>query len=153
MASEVVRFKKVLHVREVERTVTQSELAEKMNQEREIQERVCEMETLHESALDDFCAHADELLSPQQLWFERQNLDAMEKDLDFGKKQLEFCRNEIEEKKVVLVEKHRNVQLMEKYVDKLKERANKKMLDAEQNNLDDITSMRYLRTVRGGGPI
>ena len=153
MASEVVRFKRVLHVREVERTVTQSELAEKMNQEREILERVNEMETKREEALDEFCARTDEVVSPQQLWFERQNLDAMEKDLDCGKKQLECCQNEIEEKKVVLVEKHRNVQLMERYVDRLKERAAKKELDVEQNNLDDITSMRYLRTVRGGGMI
>lgn len=150
MASEVVRFKRVLHIREVERTVTQSELAEKLNQEREIQDRVTEMESQCDEAFEEFCAHGGEVVSPQQLWFERQNLDAMEQNLDFGKKQLEFCRNEIEETKVVLVEKHRNVQLMERYVDRLKERAAKEMLAAEQNNLDDITSMRYLRTMRGG---
>lgn len=148
MANEVKRFKKVLHIREVERTVTQSELALKMNRERELLDSVNCIKARHDSALDEFCSREGELFSPQQLWFERQNLDSIEKNLDSEKKRLESCRSEIEDTKVELVEKHRNVQLMEGYVDKLKDRAVKEALCAEQDNLDDITSMRFLRCMR-----
>lgn len=148
MAGAVYRFKRVLHVREVERQLTQVELAEQMQREEAILQRVDNLETERDSALADFCSCREQAISPQQFWFERQSLDVMEKKLDLGKKELESCRNEIEETKVELLEKHRNVQLMACYVDKLKEKDYRKAIAAEQNNLDDITSMRYLRTAK-----
>ena len=148
MASELVRFRRVLHVREVEREVTQSELAVKLLEEETIKERIDSMREKRDSALRDFCADTNRVVSPQELWFERQNLDVMEQSLDVGKQELEHCRAEIEETKTMLLEKHRNVQLMEGYVDKLKVRNDKKILLEEQNNLDDITAMRYLRNMR-----
>jgi hypothetical protein len=39
---------------------------------------------------------------------------------------------------------------MEGHVGKLKAREDKKVLAAEQRNLDDITSMRYLRNIHLG---
>lgn len=148
MASELVRFKRVLHVREVEREVTQSELAVRLLEEETIVERINDMREKRDDALRDFCSDTNRVVSPQELWFERQNLDVMEQNLDVGKQELAHCRAEIEETKTVLLEKHRNVQLMEGYVDKLKVRNDKRILHEEQNNLDDITAMRYLRNMR-----
>lgn len=145
MAGEVVRFKRVLHVREVERDISQSELAAKVAEEEIILRGLNETEQEKESALAEFCSSRGEVISPQQLWFERQNLDIMEEKIDTQRADLRDCRVEIEEKKSDLLEKHRNVQLMGKHVDKLKERDFKKSLNAEQSNLDDITAMRYLR--------
>lgn len=150
MASEVVRFKRVLHIREVERDISQSELAAKVAEEEAILQNLNAMQEQKESALAEFCSGQERVISPQQLWFERQSLDVMEKKLDSQKVELRNCRIEIEEKKSELLEKHRNVQLMDKHVDKLKARDFKKALDAEQNNLDDITAMRYLRSMRKG---
>jgi flagellar biosynthesis chaperone FliJ len=90
------------------------------------------------------------VISLQQLWYERQSIDAIERTVDTGKQELECCRQRIEETKDVLVEKHRNVQLMEKHVGKLVDLDNKRILAVEQKGLDDITSMRFLRNRREG---
>ncbi|MDR3332643.1 MAG: hypothetical protein LBT08_08435 [Synergistaceae bacterium] len=144
MANKVSRFTRVLHVREVERDITQGELAIKMKEEESIVERISAIEERRENALTDFCAGRDAVVSPQQLWFERQNLEIMEKNLLNNKQELNVCRTEIEEKKGVLIERHQSVQLMERYVDKLKVARTAETINAEQKNLDDITSMRYL---------
>jgi flagellar export protein FliJ len=147
MANELNRFRRVLHVREVEREITQGELAVKMREEESILDRLNRIKATHDSALEDFCSGRDCLISPQQLWFERQNLDLIEKRLDEDKHELEDCRARIEETKGVLLENHRNVQIMEHFVDKLKVRDDKKTIGDEQNNLDDINSMRYRRNM------
>jgi flagellar export protein FliJ len=144
MAGELKRFRRVLHVREVEREITQSELAVKMREEESILYRMNEIESLRDDAMAEFCSEKG-IVSPQQLWFERQSLDVMENKLDINKQELEHCRAEIEETKTTLLERHRNVQLMEHFVDKLKVREDKMAIDSEQNNLDDINTMRFKR--------
>lgn len=150
MAGEVKRFSKVLHVREMERDITQSELAEKLAEESDIMKRIDAIAAKRESALQDFCAGSGAIVSPQQLWFERQSIDMMDKTITVEREELASCRRKIEETKDVLVEKHRNVQLMERHVDKLRKRDQKLMIAAEQVNLDDISSMRFLMSRRGG---
>jgi flagellar export protein FliJ len=147
MADETRRFKRVLHVREVEREITQGELAVKMMEEETILGRLDAMTARRDDALAEFCSEKG-VVSLQQLWFERQNLDVIEKNLDVGKHELELCRVEIEETKTALIEKHRDVQLMERYVDKLKAAERKEAINAEQNNLDDINSMRFPRSAK-----
>jgi flagellar export protein FliJ len=148
MSGGLKRFKRVLHIREEERELTQLELGVRMREEESILTRMSEIEARRDDAMADFCAEKG-VVSPQQMWFERQNLDVMEKKLNLNKQELECCRVQIEETKTELLEKHRNVQLMERYVDKLKEREDKKVLSAEQNNLDDINTMRFRRGFAG----
>ncbi|MCL2683812.1 MAG: flagellar FliJ family protein [Synergistaceae bacterium] len=143
MSKEVVRFNKVLHVREIERNITQTELAGRLQEEGAIVGRINDMEAKRDDALDDFCATREETISPMELWLERQNIDLMERKLSDDRQELESCRVKIEETRAELVARHQNVQLMERYVGKLKDKAHKAMIDAEQKNLDDITSMRY----------
>jgi flagellar export protein FliJ len=145
MANELNRFRRVLHVREVERDITQGELAVKMKEEETILSELNAVTAKKEDALTEFCSGKNCLVSPQQLWLERQNLDVLEKKLDLNKQELAHCREEIEETKTVLLERHRNVQLMEGFVDKLKTREDKRRISIEQKNLDDITSMRFLQ--------
>ena len=149
MSSQLLRFKKVLHVREVERDITQGELAVKMKEEEVIRERISEMEADRDCAMAEFCAERDRAVSPQQFWFERQNIEIMEKNLSDNRQELEDCVCEIESKKNVLVQRHQNVQIMERYVGRLNESSRKKAIAAEQNNLDDITSMRFLWNAGG----
>ncbi|MDR1885284.1 MAG: flagellar FliJ family protein [Synergistaceae bacterium] len=145
MAAESSRFRRILHVRAVERDITQGELAGRLKEEWTIQERISAIRKKREDALVDFCSGSDGIVSPQQLWFERQNIDRIERNLRDGAQELEECRVKIEETKAELVERHQNVQLMERYVERLKEREDKVSLDLEQKNLDDITSMRFNR--------
>ena len=143
MSKEVVRFNKVLRVREIERGITQTELAGHLQEEGAIVGKISEMETIRDNALDDFCTTRAETISPMQLWFERQNIDIMERNLSDNRQELEVCRVKIEETRAELVTRHQNVQLMERHVDRLKDKAHKAMINAEQKNLDDITTMRY----------
>ncbi|MDR1651292.1 MAG: hypothetical protein LBR87_05850 [Synergistaceae bacterium] len=145
---EVRRFKKVLHIRTVEREITQGELAVRLQEESEILGRISDIENRRDSALADFCAGRDEAVSPQQFWLERQNIDVMERDLSDGRQELDLCRGRIEDTKAELLARHQNVQLMEKYVGRLKERADMEMISEEQKALDDVTSMRYLKNMR-----
>ncbi|MDR1943324.1 MAG: hypothetical protein LBQ19_00725, partial [Synergistaceae bacterium] len=115
MADELKRFKRVLHVREVEREITQGELAEKMREEEFILGRMNSIKEKRDDALASFCSERG-VVSLQQLWFERQSLDVMEKNLDANRQELDLCRAEIEETKTVLLERHRNVELMERFV-------------------------------------
>ncbi|MDR1482153.1 MAG: flagellar export protein FliJ [Synergistaceae bacterium] len=147
----MLRFKKVLHVREVERDITQGELAVKMKEEEVILGRINEMEACRDDAMAEFCAERSRTVSPQQFWFERQNIEIMEKNLSSGRQELKNCQCEIEDKKNVLIQKHQNVQIMERYVGRLNESDHKKTIAAEQKNLDDITSMRFLW--RAGGSV
>jgi flagellar export protein FliJ len=149
VTGELKRFKRVLHVREEERELTQWELSLRMREEESVKSRLSEIEAMRDGALADFCSEKG-IVSPQQLWFERQSLDVMEKKVDMNKQELECCRVKIEETKADLLEKHRNVQLMERYVGKLKQREDKRALDAEQDNLDDINTMRFQRGFTGG---
>jgi flagellar export protein FliJ len=147
---EVVRFKKVLHVRTVERDITRSELAERMVEEGAILGRINEDENMRDDAVASFCAPSGEAVSPQELWFARQSIDMMERKLADDRHELESCRDKIEETKAELLTRHQNVQLMARYVGRLEEKADKASLDAEQKNLDDIASMRFKRDTRGG---
>ncbi|MDR1966062.1 MAG: flagellar export protein FliJ [Synergistaceae bacterium] len=148
MSKEVARFKRVLHVRAIERDITQTELAGRLREEGAIIGRISDMEAERDNALDDFCADRGKTVSPQELWLERQGIDLMERKLSSDRQELEACRGRIEETRAELVSRHQNVQLMERYVGKLKARSDKEAIDAEQKNLDDITSMRYRRNMR-----
>lgn len=153
MSNELVRFKRVLRVREVEREVSQGELAVKLQEEEDLLERMDLMTTKRDDALSAFCSDKTRVISPQELWFERQNLEIMEKKIDAGRQELADCRVAIEEKKSELLEKHKNVQLMEGFCEKLLERENKKMRKTEQDRLDDIAAIRYLRNLCGGAGV
>jgi flagellar export protein FliJ len=145
MANELKRFERVLNVREVEREIKQGELAAKLKDEETILDKLEEIKASKESALSEFCSGKDGVVSVQQLWFERQNLDVIEKVLGANEQELAVCRAEIEETKTVLIERHRDVRIMENYVDKLKAREAKRLIDIEQDNLDDINTMRFKR--------
>ncbi|MDR3164100.1 MAG: flagellar export protein FliJ [Synergistaceae bacterium] len=148
---EVVRFKKVLHVRTVERDMARSELAERMAEEGAILGRINEVENMRDDAVASFCIPSGSAVSPQELWFARQSIDMMERKLANDRHELDTCRGKIEETKAELLTRHQNVQLMARYVGRLEEKADKALLDAEQKNLDDIVSMRFRRDARQGG--
>jgi flagellar export protein FliJ len=149
MNQEVGRFKRVLRVRSVERDVTQGELAEHLQEEGTILDRINTLEGERDSAVTNFCGEGA-IVSPRQLWFERQNIDMMERSLRCGRQELDECRFKIEETKTELLHRHQNVQIMERYIGKLEEKAVKEVISREQKNLDDIASMRFRRDTRGG---
>jgi flagellar export protein FliJ len=148
---EVVRFERVLHVRTVERDITKSELAERKAEEGAIMGRINETENVRDDAVASFCVPSGGAVSPQELWFARQNIDIMERTLADDRQELEVCRDKIEVTEAELLTRHQNVRLMTRYVGRLREKADKASLDAEQKNLDDIASMRFKRDERQGG--
>lgn len=150
MSEYLKRFKRVLQIRKTERELVEVELSAKRVAEEKLKQRVMQIHEEREGALLDFCSEKDRLFSPQELWFQRQNLDIIEQDLQKNSELLEFHREDIARTEIKLREKHKDYRLMEQYVDTIRENEDKSRLVEEQNRLDDITSVRYIRTARGG---
>ena len=85
------------------------------------------------------------MVSATELWFQRQFIDAIDTDIIKDKNSLSEVRNRITNTEARLVEKHKDVRVMETYIDHLKEINFQQQLEAEQNELDDVATMQYSR--------
>ncbi|WP_352425359.1 flagellar export protein FliJ [Aminomonas paucivorans] len=144
MQKRIHRFQRILKTRQQERDLVQAELVRKQKEEEQLVGRIQQVHQEKECALTDFCRVRTEPLSPQTLWYERQNLDQLERILSDSRERLDVCRQGIEETKHQLLERHRNVRILEQYIERLEQLRQKGDLLAEQNLMDEISSQRFL---------
>ena len=150
MQQRIRRFGRILKLRENDRKTEQIQLAEERREEDVIQNRL-EMLTDEKShAMECFCESNGKTLSCREMWFQRQTIEVIEKHIDTGKQNLADIQNRIVDTETRLLERHRDVRLMETYVEGLRANARKGLLDAEQLELDDISVVRYIHTTKGG---
>ena len=91
------------------------------------------------------CGTPPQLISSTELWFQRQFIDAIDTDIVKGKNNLTEVRNRITNTEARLVERHKDVRIMETYIDHLKEINFQEELGIEQNELDDVATMQFSR--------
>ena len=144
MQRRIGRFQRILRTRQQERDLVQAELVRQQREEEELVQRLDELLREKDRALDDFCRVRPGLLSPRTLWFERQNLDQLERSAGENREALDRCRRDMEETKRRLLERHRNVRILEQYIERLERLRQQGDLLAEQNLLDEISSQRFL---------
>lgn len=144
MQRRIGRFQRILRTRQQERDLVQAELVRQQREEEELVQRLDELLREKDRALDDFCRVRPGLLSPRTLWFERQNLDQLERTAGENREALDRCRRDMEETKRRLLERHRNVRILEQYIERLERLRQQGDLLAEQNLLDEISSQRFL---------
>ena len=144
MQRRIGRFQRILRTRQQERDLVQAELVRQQREEEELVQRLDELLREKDRALDDFCRVRPGLLSPRTLWFERQNLDQLERFAGENREALDRCRRDMEETKRRLLERHRNVRILEQYIERLERLRQQGDLLAEQNLLDEISSQRFL---------
>ena len=151
MQQRVKRFNRILKIREDKRREEQAILAEERHEEMEVLDRLAALEGEKATALKEFSKNSERAMSATELWFSRQFIDAIDTDISKGKISLNDVRQRILGTEARLVERHKDVRVMETYIDHLKEAAFKVELDAEQIELDDVATMQFSRTLRGGG--
>ena len=145
MHQRIERFDRILKLRENYRQEEQITLAEERREEDAVLHRLDSLGKEKKSAVDVFRGEAERTVSLQEIWFQRQTVEIIEKHIDSGKENLSDVRRRIAGTEKRLLEKHRDVRLMETYVGNLKTDAEKESLGMEQIELDDIGVIRYGR--------
>ncbi|MCR4819016.1 MAG: flagellar export protein FliJ [Fretibacterium sp.] len=150
MYQRVKRFNRILKIREDSRREEQSILASERREELDVLDRLASLETEKSTAVKEFSKAGEQGMSGTQLWFQRQFIDAIDTDISKGRVSLNDVRQRIAGTEARLVERHKDVRVMEAYIEHLKEAAFKEELDAEQIELDDVATMQYAREQRKG---
>ncbi|MDR1623078.1 MAG: flagellar FliJ family protein [Synergistaceae bacterium] len=151
MEQRIQRFSRILKLRENDRQAEQIVLAEERREEDAVLHRLDSLKSEKTQAIEDFSGGGERMVSRQEIWFQRQCIEVIEKHLDEGKENLNDVRRRIAGTENRLLERHRDVRVMEGYVDRLKTDARKAFFDVEQLELDDIAVTRYARFATGTG--
>jgi len=149
MQQRIQRFNRILKLRENYRQEEQVILAEERQEEDDVLNKIDSLSKEKSSAVDAFRGEAERTVSLQEMWLQRQVIDVIEKRISSGNENLRDVRRRIAGTEERLLERHRDVQLMETYVDNLKTDADKESGNMEQIELDDIGVTRYSRTLMG----
>jgi len=150
MQQRIQRFGRILKLRENYRQEEQIILAEERQEEAELLNKIDFLSKEKSRAVDAFRgSEPEKTVSLQEMWLQRQVIDVIEKRINSGKENLYEVRRRIVGTEERLLERHRDVRVMETYVDNLRVDASKESDNAEQIELDDIGVTRYGRTLIG----
>ena len=151
MHQRIRRFSRILKLREDDRRSEQTLLAEERREEKAVLDRIFSLEGEKSRAVKDFCGCGcgERTTSCSELWFRRQFIDAIQDRIHEGRDSLQDVRQRIAGTEARLVERHRDVRVMETYVDRLKADAFRSQIETEQLELDDLAVVRYVRTRKG----
>lgn len=145
MQQRIAKFNRILKIREDSRKNEQAVLAAERSEERAVMEHLTQLEGEKAQAIRDFGSAGTQTVSATDLWFQRQFIDAINNDISRGQSSLAEVRGRIVETEARLVEKHRDVKIMETYIGHLKEADFQEQLGIEQNELDDVATMQFSR--------
>lgn len=148
MQQRIAKFNRILKIREDSRRNEQAILAAERSEERAVMAHISQLEDEKTQAIQDFSTTGTHAISASDLWFQRQFIDAIDTDITRGKASLLDVRTRIQGTEARLVERHKDVRIMETYIDHLKEANFQEQLVIEQNELDDVATMQYSR--KGG---
>ena len=143
MQQRIAKFNRILKIREDSRKNEQAILAAERSEERAVMAHISQLEGEKAQAIQDFSTTGAKMISANDLWFQRQFIDAIDTDIVKGKHSLDEVRTRITGTEARLVERHRDVKIMETYIDHLKEADFQEQLGIEQNELDDIATMQF----------
>ena len=146
MRQRIQRFSRILKLRENERQAEQIVLAEERREEDTVLRRLDALSGEKTEAIAAFRGQGDDPVPLQEIWLRRQSIEVIEKHIDRSKESLIDVQRRIEGTEARLVERHRDVRMMEVTVDHLKFSARQIEFETEQNELDDIAVMRYNRS-------
>ena len=145
MQQRISKFNRILKIREDSRRNEQAILAAERSEERAVINHITQLEDEKAQAIRDFSKPGEKMISATDLWFQRQFIDAIEMDIHKGQESLNEVRGRIINTEARLVERHKDVKIMETYIDHLKELNFQEELNIEQNELDDVATMQFSR--------
>lgn len=145
MQQRIAKFNRILKIREDSSKNEQAILAAERSEERAVMDHLTQLEGEKAQAIQDFSKSGGKAVSATDLWFQRQFIDAINTDITRGQNSLAEVRNRILGTEARLVEKHKDVKIMETFIDHLKEANFQEQLGIEQNELDDVATMQFSR--------
>ena len=145
MQQRIAKFNRILKIREDSRKNEQAILAAERSEERAVMDHISQLEGEKAQAIRDFSSTGEKMISAADLWFQRQFIDAIDTDIIKDKNSLSEVRGRIVNTEARLVERHKDVRIMETYIDHLKEINFQEQLGIEQNELDDVATMQFSR--------
>lgn len=148
MQQRIAKFNRILKIREDSRRNEQAILAAERSEELAVLSHISQLEGEKAQAIRDFGTAGTQTVSANDLWFQRQFIDAIDTDITRGKSSLAEVRTRIAGTEARLVERHKDVRIMETYIDHLKKANFHEQLGIEQNELDDVATMQFSR--KGG---
>ena len=149
MKNKVLRFEKILKTRIKGREEQQLLLSSEKKEEDRLVDLLRDLETKKKDALLSFCHQGKEPMTLQEMWFSRKAIDRVESCINDQGDILCSVRTTIEATEARLVERHRDVQIMEKYVSDLVDEWKDTVLKKEQIEMDDIACIRHCALQRG----
>lgn len=148
MQQRIQRFNRLLKIREDNRRAEQAILAAERREERDVMDRITALEGEKTAAIQAFSG-GEKLTTCTDLWFQRQFIAVIDTNINRGKDSLKDVQQRILGTEARLVDRHKDVRIMETYVDHLKAADFKERLDAEQVELDDLATLHYARAHGG----
>ena len=145
MQQRIAKFNRILKIREDSRRNEQAILASERSEERAVLNHITQLENEKTQAIRDFSTTGEKIISATDLWFQRQFIDAIDTDIHKGQESLKEVRGRIINTEARLVERHKDVKIMETYIGRLKELNFQEELGIEQNELDDVATMQFSR--------
>ena len=143
MQQRISKFNRILKIREDSRKNEQAILAAERSEEQAVLNHLSQLEGEKAQAIHDFSTTGTQAISANDLWFQRQFIDAIDTDIMKGKNSFADVRTRILGTEARLVERHRDVRIMETYIDHLKEADFLERLSIEQNELDDVATVQF----------
>lgn len=143
MQQRISKFNRILKIREDSRKNEQAILAAERSEEQAVLNHLSQLEGEKAQAIQDFSSTGTHAITANDLWFQRQFIDAIDTYIVKGKNSLADVRNRIVGTEARLVERHRDVRIMETYIDHLKEADFLERLSIEQNELDDVATVQF----------
>ncbi|MCL1941674.1 MAG: flagellar FliJ family protein [Synergistaceae bacterium] len=145
MFQKINRFSRILKTREKLREEEQIRLRNQRNEEEGIMDKLSFLNTEKKTAFDNFSTISDgAVLSTQEIWFHRQVVDVIDKNINKESVSLNLVRKKIADTEDRLLEKHKDVKIMDKHIDNLINTWNTEILLMEQQEIDDMASIRFV---------
>ena len=144
MIHRIDRFSRILKTREKLREEEQLRLRNQKNEEEGLLNKISFLNTEKKTAYNKFSKVSEgAVLSTMEIWLHRQVVDVIDKNINIESNSLNSVRKEIANTETRLMEKHKDVKIMDKHIDNLIKTWNTETLLFEQQEIDDMACIRF----------
>lgn len=143
-AERINRFSRILKTRAKLREDEQVLLGAHRREEDGVLRAIVQLDEEKKSAFKEFSAMSEgALLSRQEIWFQRQVFDVIDKHLTAKEISLTTVRQKITDTEKRLIERHRDVKIIDKHIENLTISMHETVRFHEQEEIDDVATIRF----------
>lgn len=150
MIKKINRFERILKTREKVRDDERLALSRGKTEEERLVSLIDTLGAEKRKALTSFGAQEDESFTVEDLWYRRRAVELLQDRISLEGDSLSTVRQDIADSEARLLEKHKDVKIMEKYISIMVEDWQEEDKRQEQSELDDMAGIRH-GSLKGGG--